>query len=85
MSVAARGRKGVVVSRRECAVIAAAAAGAAAALGFRAGWLAAMAEWRHASDAAVSAAPDAPAVPPPDRNEASDFSEWEQAAVPRDS
>jgi hypothetical protein len=85
MSVVARGRKGVVVSRRECALIAAAVAGAAAALGFRAGWLAAMAEWRQANDAAVSAARDAPTVPPPDRSEASDFSEWEQGAVPRDS
>ena len=73
------------MSGRKYALIATAASAAAAVLGFRAGWLAAHAEWERAYDAAVSAAPEAPAVPPPPRSEASDFSEWEQAALPRDS
>jgi hypothetical protein len=74
----------VVVTRLECALTVA-AAGAAAALGFRAGWLAAHAEWTRAYDASVATGADAPAVPSPKREETSDFSEWEQAAVPSDS
>jgi hypothetical protein len=72
------------VTKRECALTAA-AAGVGAALGFRAGWLAAHAEWTRAYDASVAAGADAPGVPPPDRGETSDFSEWERATVPRDS
>ena len=73
------------MTRRECALTAAAAAGAAAALGFRAGWLAARAEWRRAHDGSLAAGTDAPGVALPDRGETSDFSEWEQATAPRDS
>jgi hypothetical protein len=66
------------VSGKECALIATAAAGAAAVLGFRAGRLAAKAEWR------IGASP--PTAPPHAGGEgASDFSEWEQAVLPRDS
>jgi len=75
---------------RECALIATAVAGAAAALAFRAGQLAAKAELRQAHE--TSRSPGAAAAPPPGptpsashEEEASDFSEWEQATLPRDS
>ena len=78
------------MSGRECALIATAAAGTAAALAFQAGRLAARAELRHAhetsrSAGAAPAPPPGPAPPAPREGGASDFSEWEQAALPRDS
>jgi hypothetical protein len=77
------------MSGRECALIATAAAGAAAALAFRAGQLAAKAELPHVHEpsrsAGASAPPPGPTPPASHEDEASDFSEWEQAALTRDS
>jgi hypothetical protein len=89
-SVAASERKEQGMSGRECAMIATAAAGVAAALAFRAGQLAAKAELRQAHETSRSegAAGAPPAGPTPHaRHEevGSDFAEWEQAALPRDS